>query len=79
MFAAPIVGSVVGYQYGKVLNALFFFDFRFPIVCRPSTPVIWTEFSGQILGAAIALGGCAIWFMHFIAVAAYKNISLHLL
>jgi NO-binding membrane sensor protein with MHYT domain len=31
----------------------------------------WTRF-GWTLGAATALGGCAIWAMHFIAMLAYK-------
>lgn len=73
MLAEPIVGSVVGYEYDRVLIALSFAIAVFGSYVALELASSTRKFSGQILGAAIALGGCAIWSMHFIGMAAYKT------
>jgi NO-binding membrane sensor protein with MHYT domain len=73
MLAEPILGSIVGYQYDKVLIALSFLISVFGSYVALELASSGRKFSGQILGAAIALGGCAIWSMHFIGMAAYKT------
>ena len=69
----PIVGAVVHYRYDPALVALSFL-----ISVLGSYVALWLtsgHHKGQdkVSGPAFALGGCAIWSMHFIGMAAYKT------
>lgn len=69
----PIVGAVVDYRYDQALVALSLL-----ISVLGSYVALWLTSShhkGQdkVSGPAFALGGCAIWSMHFIGMAAYKT------
>ncbi|WP_428423637.1 MHYT domain-containing protein [Methylibium sp.] len=70
---ALAVGATVGYQYDLRLVVLSFL-----ISVFGSYVAMWLA-SGRensqvtVYGPAVALGGCAIWAMHFIGMAAYKT------
>ena len=68
----PAIGAVVDYQYDTTIVALSF------LVSILGSYVALTLASAKgktvdlVFGPALALGGCAIWAMHFIAMIAYK-------
>jgi NO-binding membrane sensor protein with MHYT domain len=66
------VGSVVQYQYNWILVTLSFTISvlgSYVALTMASTPGA----RDKVMGPAVALGGCAIWAMHFIGMAAYDT------
>jgi NO-binding membrane sensor protein with MHYT domain len=71
--SVPSVGEVVNYQYDPVVLTLSFL-----ISVLGSYVGLWlrsdrNKNENKVIGAALAIGGCAIWSMHFIGMAAYKT------
>ncbi len=74
MLEQPVIGSIVEYQYDMVLIALsYLISVIGSYVALDLASSRRKEGGVPVMGAAIALGGCAIWAMHFIGMAAYKT------
>ena len=67
-----VIGAIVDHSYDYALVAL-----SFVISVLGSYVALSLAASGRsqdkVIGPAVALGGCAIWSMHFIGMAAYKT------
>jgi NO-binding membrane sensor protein with MHYT domain len=67
------VGSIVQYQYNWILVTLSFTISvlgSYVALTLASSPGSSRD---KVMGPAVALGGCAIWAMHFIGMAAYET------
>ena len=69
----PAVGAVVEYQYDLALVALSFLISVLGSYVALSLASARGKERDKVFGPAVALGGCAIWSMHFIGMAAYKT------
>jgi len=68
-----VVGAIVDYRYDYVLVALSFVISVLGSYVALSLASSAGKNGDSTFGPAIALGGCAIWSMHFIGMAAYKT------
>lgn len=68
-----VVGAVVDYQYDLTLVALSFLISVLGSYVALSLASARGPIQDKVFGPAVALGGCAIWSMHFIGMAAYKT------
>lgn len=68
-----IIGSIVNYQYDWTLVAL---SFTISVLGSYVALKLAADRKGtrnKVVGPGVALGGCAIWSMHFIGMAAYET------
>jgi len=68
-----VVGAIVDYRYDYVLVALSFVISVLGSYVALSLASSAGKNGDSTFGPAIALGGCAIWSMHFIGMTAYKT------
>jgi NO-binding membrane sensor protein with MHYT domain len=69
----PAVGAVVEYRYDLALVALSFIISVLGSYVALALASARGKGGDKVFGPAVALGGCAIWSMHFIGMAAYKT------
>src|SRR5215831_14001615 len=68
-----VVGAIVDYHYDYVLVALSFVISVLGSYVSLSLAARARKGGDAVYGPAFALGGCAIWSMHFIGMIAYKT------
>jgi NO-binding membrane sensor protein with MHYT domain len=68
-----VIGAIVDYRYDYVLVALSFVISVLGSYVALSLASSAGKNGDNAFGPAIALGGCAIWSMHFIGMTAYKT------
>jgi NO-binding membrane sensor protein with MHYT domain len=73
MNAQLVVGAIVDYRYDYVLVALSFVISVLGSYVALALASSAGKNGDNTWGPAIALGGCAIWSMHFIGMTAYKT------
>jgi NO-binding membrane sensor protein with MHYT domain len=69
----PVIGSAVAYQYDLLLVAMSFLTSVFGSYVALGLAAAQDKGQDRSLAAAVALGGCGVWAMHFIGMTAYKT------
>lgn len=69
----PALGAIVGHDYDLKLVLLSFLISVLGSYVALSLASARSAGQEKVMGTAVALGGCAIWAMHFIGMTAYKT------
>jgi NO-binding membrane sensor protein with MHYT domain len=69
----PVIGAAVAFQYDFLLVAMSFLTSVFGSYVALRLASAQDKGQDRSLAAAVALGGCGVWAMHFIGMTAYKT------
>jgi NO-binding membrane sensor protein with MHYT domain len=69
----PVIGAAVEFRYDLLLVAMSFLTSVFGSYVALGLASAQDKGQDRSLAAAIALGGCGVWAMHFIGMTAYKT------